>query len=123
MAYTILLAEDEEAVAKSIQQKLERLGHTVTKVVTKEEESIYYAKKLSPDFVIMDIFLELNGSGMNAAKQINEDAKVPILFVTAADYDNFKRTLEELPYPCEVLPKPVTTTRLAERIDRLMKLV
>jgi DNA-binding response OmpR family regulator len=56
MAATILIVEDEYAVARGIQYALEQEGYDVT-VARKGSEGLDFATRQAPDLVILDVRL------------------------------------------------------------------
>lgn len=79
----ILIAEDEQVIAHGLGASLTRLGYTVVAVVSSGEKAIQKAGELRPDLVLMDIMLEGEMDGIEAAQQIREGSHVPTIFLTA----------------------------------------
>ena len=80
---TILIVEDENIVARSIQNQLERLGYATPVMVSSGEESIVKAQEIRPDLVLMDINLAGEMNGIQAAKEIHVRFDIPIVYLTA----------------------------------------
>lgn len=81
--YTILIAEDDGITAFTLKQKLERIGHTVLSIVATGEKAIKETERLSPDLVFMDIKLEDEICGIEAAREIRKRLRIPVVFITA----------------------------------------
>ena len=81
--HRILVVEDEGIVALDIQGKLESMGYQVPCIVSSAEEAIGAATRLHPDLVLMDIQLEGELDGINAAEKINSDLGIPVVYLTA----------------------------------------
>jgi len=79
----ILIVEDEAITAFDLQLLLEGLDYEVCGKSSSGKGAIEQVKKESPDLVMMDIVLRGSMSGIEAAKQIWHDFKVPIVFLTA----------------------------------------
>ena len=79
----IMIVEDENIVAKDIQNTLKRLGYTVPAVVSTGEEAVEKASELRPDLVLMDIRLKGQMNGIEAADQIRSDFDTPVVYLTA----------------------------------------
>ena len=79
----ILIVEDERIVALSIQNKLERLGYTVTANVASAEAAIASIVPNLPHLVLMDIKLKGKIDGIEAAAQIRKNFQLPIVYLTA----------------------------------------
>jgi signal transduction histidine kinase len=91
MAHRILVVEDEGIVALDIKSKLEGMGYQVPRVVSSAEDAISAATTLRPDLVLMDIQLEGQLDGVDAARQIHATLDIPVVYLTA--YSD-ERTLE-----------------------------
>jgi len=95
----ILVVEDESIVAKSIQEKLNNLGYSVPAVVSSGAGAIKEAEKIHPDLILMDIKLEGDIDGIEAAKQIRRLYDIPIVYLTAyADEEILQRAKITEPY-------------------------
>jgi len=79
----ILIVEDENIVAKDIQNTLKSLGYTVTGVVSSGAEAIDKAAETQPDLVLMDIMLRGYQDGVEAAQQILTQHNIPVVYLTA----------------------------------------
>ncbi|NBD35628.1 MAG: response regulator [Chloroflexi bacterium] len=81
MKETILLIEDDEALAQLVQLLLERAGYEV-KAATQGEEGLDLAREDQPDLVLLDILMpDMDGWQVYEALQGITDA--PVLFLTA----------------------------------------
>lgn len=79
----ILVVEDEGIVGLDIQSKLEAMGYDVPTVVSTGLEAISSAERLRPDLVLMDIQLEGEMDGVDAAERIGADYEIPVVYLTA----------------------------------------
>lgn len=88
----ILIVEDELIVAKSIARNLTKLNYEVVGTLTSGEESIDFVNHQRPDLILMDIFLQGDIDGIEAAHQIWQLYRIPIIYLTAnADMSTVKR--------------------------------
>ncbi|MBW2016370.1 MAG: PAS domain S-box protein [Deltaproteobacteria bacterium] len=78
----ILVVEDADFVASYIAESLKRRGHTVSSIVTSGEEAVKKAGDEGADLVIMDIFLEGQMDGVEAAEKIRKSYNIPVVFLT-----------------------------------------
>ncbi len=78
----ILVVEGETGVAKSIRNKLKRLGYTVPALVFSGAEAIKKAEEMQPDLVLMDIKLPGEMNGIAAAEQIRARFDIPVVYLT-----------------------------------------
>jgi putative two-component system response regulator len=87
----ILVVEDEPIVAEDIKIRLQGLGYDVLGTARSGKEAIKKAENLRPDLVLMDIVLEGEMDGIEAATRIRTCFDIPIVYVTAYADD---KTLE-----------------------------
>lgn len=79
----ILVVEDEAVVALGIKNKLEDLGHNVVDMVCNGKDAVEVALKKEPDLILMDILLDGDMDGIEAACKIRNKMDVPIIYLTA----------------------------------------
>ncbi|MBY6264415.1 hybrid sensor histidine kinase/response regulator [Azospirillum sp. 412522] len=83
IAARILIVEDDRIVARDIQHQLSRMGHVVVGMSASGEEAVRLAGSQQPDLVLMDIRLEGEMDGIEAARLIRDAHRIPIVFLTA----------------------------------------
>jgi DNA-binding response OmpR family regulator len=79
----ILVVDDEESIAKIIEQALSREHHVW--VYHSAVEALKVARRINPDLIILDILMP-GLDGLDACRQLRRDPvlkSVPILFLTA----------------------------------------
>jgi DNA-binding NarL/FixJ family response regulator len=79
----ILLVEDERLVAMSLKSQLSSLGYQVVGHAASGQEAIDRADELRPDLVLMDIHLEGDMDGVEAAAEIYKQFQLPVVYLTA----------------------------------------
>ncbi len=79
----ILIVEDEWIIANDIKSSLKDLGYNVVAVAATGQESIDQAMSRKPDLVLMDIVLQGDIDGIEAAKHIMKALDVPVVYLTA----------------------------------------
>jgi len=95
----IMIVEDEVIVAKEIETSLKGMGYSVTSMVNTGEAAIEKAERESPDIILMDIQLNGQMDGIEAAEVIRSRFEVPIIFLTAyADEQKLSRAKPTLPF-------------------------
>ncbi|MEA3415955.1 MAG: response regulator [Thermodesulfobacteriota bacterium] len=95
----ILIVEDEGIIAKDIQNTLESLGYAVPAIASSGEEAIKKATETLPDLALMDILLEGDMDGVEAAEQIRDRFDIPVVYLTAyADEETLQRAKITEPY-------------------------
>ncbi len=96
---TILVVEDENIVAKDLQNRLRRLGYAVPELASSGEDAIRKASANRPDLVLMDIGLRGKIDGIEAAQQIYARLHIPVVFLTAyADDSTIRRAKVVKPF-------------------------
>jgi len=92
----ILIVEDEQVTALELQNRLRRLGYRVTGVISSGEDALTSIDERRPDLVLMDIFLDGEITGTQAADVINQRAGIPVVYLTAysdpVTLDQIKKT-------------------------------
>lgn len=112
----ILVVEDESIIAMDIQLSLQNLGYDVPCVASTGEEAIAKVSKYRPDLILMDINLEGEMNGIEAAVIIRSRFKVPVVFLTAfAD----SKTLESAKKaePLGYITKPFSDTDIRVAVE------
>jgi len=111
----ILVAEDNDLVALTLEEQLKGLGYDVIGIARTGVEATELASRLSPDLIIMDILMpEMEGT--EAASRINNQRPTPILMLTAyTDRETIKKA--ELAGALGYLVKPVNEAELSPAIN------
>ena len=78
-----LIIEDEILIAEELKERLSRLGYSVIGAVDSADEGIAIATRELPDVVLMDIRLKGEKDGIQAAREIQQQVDLPIVYVTA----------------------------------------
>ena len=101
----IMIVEDEWTVAEEIKMVLQSFEYTVTSMSSSGEEAIQNAEKDKPDLVLMDIVLEGEMDGIQAANEIRSRFNIPIIYLTAyADEKILERAKITKPFGYIVKP-------------------
>jgi len=80
----VLIVEDETIPANYLKRVLIREEYDVVDIIKKGADAIRMAKEQKPDVIFMDIMLQDNISGADAAVEIhNSNPKIAIIFLTA----------------------------------------
>lgn len=108
----ILISEDEKSVAAVLRRMVTSLGYEVVANVKSGIDAISFANELKPDLIIMDISLEGDMDGIEAATIINKENNIPIVFITAfSDEITLKRAMESGPYGYILKPFELNTLK------------
>lgn len=113
----VLIVEDDRLALAGLASGLEDRGYLVDKAIT-GEEGVALADSAQPDLVLMDICLP-GISGIEAARRIQENMNIPVIFLSAYDSEEVVRVaiaLGSLSY----LVKPVTIAQLAPAVENAL---
>lgn len=113
----ILIVEDDFIIAANLQENLESLGYNVIDRLDSAEAAIQQAAKLHPDVVLMDIRLQGELDGIQAAEFIWDQLQIPLIYVTGhSDRSTMARARKT--YPFGYILKPVKGPELQVAIAR-----
>jgi DNA-binding response OmpR family regulator len=119
MSATILVVEDEFAVARGVQYALQQEGYAVS-VARNGEEGLEFATSQAPDLVILDVRLP-GIDGFEVLRRLRSTgSKAPVLFLTARDDEVDKVIGLELGAD-DYLTKPFGLRELMSRIKALLR--
>ncbi|GAC1541936.1 MAG: response regulator [Herpetosiphon sp.] len=111
----VLIAEDNELVALTLEEQLITLGYAVVDVAHTGNEAVEMCEATNPDIVLMDMQMpELPGDA--AAQEIGERCGKPVIMLTAfSDPEHIRRA--EAAGALAYLVKPINIEELAATID------
>lgn len=116
MKRRILIVEDEAVTSVLLEKTLKELGYEVVGSAFDGEEAITLAREKQPDIILMDITIQGEMDGIETAKQIYQQYKIPIIYLTAhSDDDTIKRAVESGPFG--YLIKPFKERELYSNIE------
>ncbi len=119
MSATILIVEDEHAVARGVQYALQQEGYSVT-LARSGEEGLEFATQQAPDLVILDVRLP-GIDGFEVLRRLRASgSKAPVLVLTARDDEVDKVIGLELGAD-DYLTKPFGLRELMSRIKALLR--
>jgi PAS domain S-box-containing protein len=112
----VLVVEDDRIVSRDIQNLLHRAGYEVVGSAVTGEEAVATASERRPDVILMDIRLEGEMDGIEAAELIRRERTMPVVFLTAyADDETIERAGASDPFG--YLVKPFEETQLKAAIE------
>ncbi len=119
MSATILIVEDEFAVARGIQYALQQEGYEVT-VARSGEEGLEFATSQAPDLIVLDVRLP-GIDGFEVLRRLRAGgSKSPVLFLTARG-DEFDKVVGLELGADDYLTKPFSLRELMSRIRALLR--
>ena len=124
-AEKILVVEDDQTTAKIVQLQLLKLGYPGVSIAKSGTEAIAKAQSCNPDLMLMDIKLGKGMDGIEAAKLIMNEFRVPVVYITAySDKDLLNRAMETRPlgYVNKPLRETDLRTTIALALERIKTL-
>ena len=116
----IMVVEDEIVISMDIDNRLKNLGYEIVCTAHSGEDAIATAREINPDLILMDIKLEGEMDGIEAAAQIRKTQDVPVVFLTAfAEEDRFDR--KQKTYLYGYIPKPFRDRELYTTIENALE--
>jgi signal transduction histidine kinase/DNA-binding NarL/FixJ family response regulator len=114
----ILIVENEHITAMDVKKSLARFGYGVSGIASSGKESIKKAEENRPDIVLMDIGLEGEMDGIEAASVIRTRFDIPVVYLTAyADESTIDRAKTTEPFG--FILKPINDNDLYSTIERV----
>ena len=114
------MVEDEGISAIEIQESLESLGYHVPAIAKSGNEAIQEAFAIKPDLVLMDITLQGDMDGIDAATIIKSFMDIPLIYLTALDdNETFQRMMDTR--ATAYLIKPIDEAELRNNIELALK--
>lgn len=108
---SVLVVEDEFIIAASIQRSLLRLGYSIHGVCNSPEGLEEQFKNALPDIILMDIELEGQTTGIDAAQALRDTYGIPVLFISGLREEEVIRRVPET-MPFGFIAKPFTDHQL-----------
>jgi DNA-binding response OmpR family regulator len=118
-ARKVLIVEDETLIALDLKSRVERRGYSVLPVVRSAASAVSSALEHSPDIILMDVLLKGEKTGVDAACEITESMKVPILFLTGNTHIVKEERLRGIPVH-NILGKPPVDSVLFRLMEEMM---
>ena len=101
----ILIVEDEALVAADLGDRLREMGYTIAGELASGEEALEKIPNLRPDLILMDIVLDGEMDGIEAARQVRSRWDTPVVFLTAhADHNTLRRARLAEPFGYVIKP-------------------
>ena len=112
----ILIVEDNGIIALSMSRILARRGYKILGPISSGEEAVEFALRHQPELILMDIFLSGPMDGITAAREIQANLDVVVIYLSGSSED-------ERLQPGEVicLMKPINEHELVEAVEANLK--
>jgi DNA-binding LytR/AlgR family response regulator len=94
----ILIVDDEVLIAEFIKDVLMSLDFKLLSLAHTKEDAIKEINVFKPDLILLDIRMENEFDGIEIAKEINSNFKIPFIFITAhSDKEIIEKALNTIP--------------------------
>lgn len=117
---TVLVVDDEEAIAEAVRARLQSEGYGVL-VAADGPEAIRICDEVHPDLVVLDLMLP-GMDGLEVCKIIQRDRWVPVLMLTARTEESDKVAGFAVGAD-DYLTKPFSLRELAVRVRAILRRV
>ena len=115
---TVLVVDDEEAIAEAVRARLQSEGFEVV-VAGDGPEAIGLCEQVHPDLVVLDLMLP-GMDGLEVCRQIQRDRWVPVLMLTARTEEADKVAGFAVGAD-DYLTKPFSLRELVERVRAILR--
>jgi CheY-like chemotaxis protein len=117
-----LIVEDETLFAMGLVADMHGLGFADCELAADGQQAFLKATSKKPDIVLMDVNLDGEHDGIEAARWLRcAVCDIPIVFVTAyTDHDTVERIHQQVP-DAPVIAKPLYRERLADAVAAVTK--
>lgn len=115
----ILIIEDETIISFGYRLQLERMGLEVVGTAGSSNEAEALLAQVTPDLIIMDIYLKGDKNGLDLARELHAHSPIPIIFMTASTKPEVMEGIRELKYS-QYLSKPINPDRLEDMLHRFV---
>ena len=117
---TILVVEDEPAIAAAVAARLESAGHDV-EVCHDGAEAVGRCRDLDPDLVVLDLLLP-GLDGLEVCRRIQTERRVPVVMLTARD-DETDMLIGFAVGADDYITKPFSPRELVARVTAVLRRV
>ena len=116
LANCVAVVDDEVLIAMGLSEQVEGLGMPVCGTAATADEAVALAQAKRPAVVLMDVRLQGDKDGVDAAIAIHETVGSKVIFVTGS---REPATMERISkdHPAGVLFKPISDWQLRQAID------
>jgi CheY-like chemotaxis protein len=115
----ILLVEDERIVALALKHELANLGYEVVAMASNAADALDALHTYVPDVVVMDVMIEGDIDGIEAARIMAQTSAVPILYLTGEAEPSTQLRAHHSPNIIGYLLKPVHPESIAQIIRQI----
>lgn len=112
----VLIVDDEFLIVMGLQDQIEEIGLEVCATAANADDAIAAALKYRPAIVLMDVRLQGDKDGVEAARAIQESVGSKVIFITGSREPATIARMEQ-GHPSAVLFKPISDRQLREAVE------
>ena len=112
----VLVVDDEFLIAHGLSAQIEDMGMTVCGMAASADEAVAKAQAFRPTLVLMDMRLQGDKDGVDAALAIHATVGSKVIFITGSREPMTMKRIG-LDHPSAVLFKPVSDQQLRAAVD------
>ncbi|WP_117190016.1 response regulator [Rhizobium terrae] len=112
----VLIVDDEYLIAEGLRAQVEELGMVVCGTAATADRAVALAQQFRPIIVLMDMRLQGDKDGVDAALAIHETVGSKLIFITGSREPATMARIQ-LDHPSAVLFKPISDTQLSTAIN------
>jgi DNA-binding NarL/FixJ family response regulator len=112
----VLIVDDEFLIAMGLSLQVEELGLEVCATAATADDAIALAQQHRPSIVLMDVRLQGEKDGVDAALAIHETVGSKVIFITGSSEPETTARIQ-LARPSAVLFKPIAQRQLRSAIE------
>ncbi len=79
----IMVVDDEAVIVSQLEEELTRMNYHVTATAFNGPDAVDRARSTRPDLILIDVVMQGEMSGIDAACKIRRELDIPIVFITA----------------------------------------
>ena len=110
-AKRVLIVEDQFLISEYLRLLIEEFGLQVCGIAKSADQAVAMAKAERPDIILMDMRLEGDRDGVDAAKEIEASIDTLFIYVTGSSEPSTIRRINE-DSPFRILIKPIDPAEL-----------
>ncbi len=116
----VLIVEDEFLIAEMLSCFIEDMGMQVCARTATADDAISLAEQQRPDLILMDVMLQGDRDGVDAALVIWTKLRTPVVFVTSSREPATRKRIAG-GHPAGILFKPFQYEELQEMLERIFR--
>lgn len=116
----VLIVEDAVIIAEDLAASVEELGYELVGIADNAPEAYEMIARNKPDVALLDINLGTEIDGLDIAKKLNEEYKLPFIFITAFSSKQTQEKIASL-NPKGYLVKPFENEELEAALSKALE--